>query len=288
MPKNAIERSVQGAGRSRLMRGRRALGALTPVLVVSLAWLASAPAAMATPGGGKSAAAITASFADSCRDFATHSSKDISHVEFHYVDGRVVKDESINSHDYALDGGAGDEIESAIVKSGTTSEQFDCEQSNGAPTARLEIQTPECGDFFAGGLQCEQSLPRTAWTNTSQIPDTGGDGSGFLHWGCGFYSDPSLCSWTFTFRGTGSSDPDHDIASCSLDFGDGTSASGSWGTAPPAQVTHEYLRDASGNTNCNTVVNGATVCAVTLTVTDSAGQSDSDVMRMVFLDQSPG
>jgi hypothetical protein len=273
MPKNAIERSVQGA--------------LTPVLVVSLAWLASAPAAMATPGGGKSAAAITASFADSCRDFATHSSKDISHVEFHYVDGRVVKDESINSPDHAIDGGAGDEIEFAIVKSGTTTQQFDCAPSSAAPTARLEIQTPECFDFFAGGLACFQELPRTAWTSPSQIPDVGGDGSGFLHWLCGL-GDLSLCSWTFTFRGTGSSDPDSDIASWSLDFGDGTSASGSWGTAPPAEVTHEYLRDASGSTNCNTVVNFTSVCVVTLTVTDSAGQSDSETLLMLFLDVSPG
>jgi hypothetical protein len=260
MPEYVIERSVQGAGRlsaeepqriarvtgvgglgSQLVRGRRALKALTPVLVAILAWLVAAPAALATPGGGKSAAAITASFADSCRDFATHSSKDISHVEFHYVDGRVVKDESISSHDYAIDGGAGDEIESAIVKSGTTSEQFDCVQSNSAPTARLEIKTPECGEFFSGGLQCEQSSPRTVWTSTSQIPDTGGQESGFLHWGCGFFSDPSLCSWTFSFRGTDSSDPDSDIATWSLDFGDGTSANGSWDTAPPAEVAHEYV-----------------------------------------------
>jgi hypothetical protein len=257
------------------------------VLVAILAWLVAAPAALATPGGGKSAAAITASFADSCRDFAAHSSKDISHVEFHYIGGRVVKDESINSHDHAIDGGAGDEIEFAIVKSGTTTQQFDCAPSSAAPTARLEIQTPECGDFFAGGLACFQSLPRTAWTSPSQIPNVGGDGSGFLHWLCGL-GDLSLCSWTFTFRGTGSSDPDRDIASWSLDFGDGTSANGSWGTAPPAEVTHEYVHDASGNTNCNTVVNFTTVCVVTLTVTDSAGQSDSETMLMLFLDVSPG
>src|SRR5687768_8375575 len=95
-----------------------------------LAWLAAAPAALAVPGGGNSAATITASFADSCRDFAAHSSKDISHVEFHYVETRVVKDETINSHDYAVDGGAGDEIDFATVKSGTTRQDFDCVQSN--------------------------------------------------------------------------------------------------------------------------------------------------------------
>jgi hypothetical protein len=43
-------------------------------------------------GGSNSAATITASFADSCRDFSAHSSKDISYVEFHYVDGDVVKE----------------------------------------------------------------------------------------------------------------------------------------------------------------------------------------------------
>jgi hypothetical protein len=69
----------------------------------------------------------------------------------------VVKDESISSPDYAIDGGAGGEIVFAIVKSGTTSEQFDCVPSNIALTALLEIQTPlidqmleHCYDFFTG------------------------------------------------------------------------------------------------------------------------------------------
>ena len=261
-----------------------------PKGVIELAILASlvaAPAALAVPGGGNSAATITASFGDSCRDLAAHSSKDISYVDVQYVDGRRVKNEHINSHDHAIDGGAGDEIEFAIVKSGTTTQQFDCAPSNGAPTARLEIKTPEqCHDFFAGGLECEQSLPRTVWTSTSQIPDTGGDESGFLHWGCGFYSDPSLCVWTVTFRGMGSSDPDSDITSWSLDFGDGTSVNGSWST-PPTEVAHEYSLQPSG-VICDSVVNYASVCVITLTVTDSAGQSDSDVMLMVWLNESPG
>jgi hypothetical protein len=256
---------------------RRALKALAVVLVALFAGLAAAPAALATPGGGQSAATITASFADSCRDFATHSSKDISHVEFHYLDGRVVKDESISSPDHAIDGAAGDEIEFAIVKSGTTSEQFDCVRSNGAPTARLEIETPICFDFWGGGLACEQSDPPTVWTRTSDVPDVGGSDSGLFHWVCGFVSDPSLCSYTFTFRGTGSSDPDGDIASWSLDFGDGTSVSGNWGTAPPTEVEHEYPREQAY----------FGLFVITLTVTDSAGQSDSDVLRMVFLDLSP-
>lgn len=272
MPKGVIERIAP---------------APTLAMLAILASLVAAPAAMAVPGGRNSAATITASFGDSCRDLVAHSSKDISYVDVQYVDGRRVKDESINNHDHAIDGGAGDEIEFAIVKSGTTTQQFDCAPSNGAPTARLDIKTPEqCHDFFSGGLECEQSLLRTVWTNTSQIPDTGGDQSGFLTWGCGFFSDPSQCSWTFSFRGVGSSDPDSDIVSWSLDFGDGTSVNGSWST-PPTEVAHEYSLQPSGVV-CDSVVNYASVCVITLTVTDSAGQSDSDVMLMVWLNESPG
>ena len=293
MPEYVIERTVR----------RRALWALTLSLVAIMVWLAAAPAALATPRGGhrgrqqagNSSATITASFADSCRDFAAHSSKDISHVVFHYVDGRVGKDECIRRHDYAVDGGAGDEIEFAIVKSGTTSEQFDCVPSNRAPTARLEIQTPpidqtleHCYDFFSGGLGCEQSSPRTVWTSAGKIPTDGGEESGFFHWGCGAFSDPSLCPLAVRFRGAGSSDPDADITSWSLDFGDGTSLSGNWSAAPPTEIAHEYSRDPSGAIKCAAVVNSiSNVCVITLTVTDSAGQSHSDAMPMVFIDQTP-
>jgi hypothetical protein len=112
---------------------------LTLILVAILAWLAAAPAAQAPPRGRNSAAAITGAFADSCRDFAARSSKDIS--------------------------------------------------------------------------------------------------------------------W-------------------SLHFGDGTSVSGTWSTAPPVEITHQYT--------------GCSPCIVTLTVTDSAGQSASDVIGMVlFLNLAP-
>lgn len=268
MPRHVIERILHGAGL---------------VLAAALPSLVASPLALAAPGGGNSSATITASFADSCRDFSAHSSKDISHVEFHYLDGRVVKDETIASHDYAVDGVAGDEIESAVVKSGTTSEEFACVQSNRAPVARLEIQTPGfgptveyCFDFWAGGLACDQSSPRTAWTAASQVPDTGGNDSGIFHWTCAV--GYSLCPLTITFRGIGSSDPDGDITSWSLDFGDGTSASGSWSTAPPTEVAHTYAD------NCG---DGNALCVITLTVTDSAGQSDSDTLSMYFLDTSP-
>jgi hypothetical protein len=273
MPRDFIERIVQG--------------------VAILAWLAAAPEALAKPRRGNSAATITASFADSCRDLAAHSSKDISHVEFHYVDGRVTKDESIGSQDYVTDGGAGDEIEFVIVKSGTTSEQFDCVQTSRAPTAALEIKTPPidytvdtCYDFWAGGLACEQSSPRTDWTNTSEIPDDGGTQSGIFSWSCGALGDSSACPFTVSFRGTGSSDPDGDISSWSLDFGDGTSVSGSWSAALPIEIAHEYPRDYTSS--CGGVVNSNNnVCVITLTVTDSAGQSHSDTMAMVFIDHTP-
>jgi hypothetical protein len=262
------------------------------VLVAIVASLAVMPVAVAA---GNSAATITASFADSCRVFFAHSSKDISHVEFHYADGRVVKDESITKPDYAFRGGAGDGLSFVIVKSGTTSQQFDCVQINRAPTARLEIKTPtvdqsllHCFDFFAGGLGCEQSSARTDWTATTRIPNNGGDESGIFHWGCGAFSDSSQCSMTMSFRGTRSSDPDGDIVSWSLDFADGASVSGSWSAAPPAEVTHEYVSSATNGFGCSGVFNGiAGVCRITLTVTDSSGQSHSDTLVMTRVDQTP-
>jgi hypothetical protein len=60
----------------------------------------------------------------------------------HYADGRVVKDESIESPDYSIDGDASDEIDSAIVKSGTTTERFDCAASNSPPRRGAGDQDP--------------------------------------------------------------------------------------------------------------------------------------------------
>ena len=276
MPKHVAPWTVPGAG-----------------WVALLAWLSAAPAALAVPGTGNSAATITGSFADSCRDFAAHSSKDISFVELHYAGGGVVKDENINSPDHAIDGGPGDEIDLALVKSGTTIEEFACVPTNTAPEALLEIQTPpvdqvlgHCYDF-SDGLICEQSIPRTAWTGTAQIPDNGDGEPDFFQWGCGGFSDFSQCSLTMRFRGAGSSDPDGDIASWSLDFGDGTAVSGAW-NAPPTEVEHVYPGDLLTGIDCVGVVGTVTnVCVITLTVTDSAGQSDSDTMPMIFLNQSP-
>ena len=272
MSKHLIERTVQGAG-----------------WLAILAGLSGTPAALAHPGHGNRAATIAGSFADSCRDFAAHSNKDISFVELHYASGRVVRRGCIHRHDWSIDGGPGDELDFTKVKSGTTIEEFTCEANDAAPEALVEIQTPpidqtleQCYDFFSGGLACEQSSPRTDWTSAGQIPDDGGTESGLLHWGCGALTDPSLCPPTVSFRGIGSSDADGDIASWTLDFGDGTSISGTW-CAPPAEVAHAY---APGGAGCSSIGNG-NVCVITLTVTDSAGQSASDTMRMVFVDQTP-
>jgi hypothetical protein len=217
--------------------------------------------------GGNSAAAITGSFTDACRDFAAHSGKDISHVEIHYADGRVVKDESTTTPDYAIDGGAGEEIAFAIVKSGTTRERFDCARANTPPTAILEINGP-CGQFADGTLSCDIDQPRSAWTWSRP-------GNGFVLWGC---NDSQFCEGKPTdpgFRGTGSTDPDGDIVTWSIDFGDGTSTGGSWTTDPPSQLVHQYPPFPD-------VVNFSPV-VVTLTVTDASGQTDSDTLQLVFM-----
>jgi hypothetical protein len=162
-----------------------------------------------------------------------------------------------------------------------------CGTPNSPPTALLEINTPpidqtheHCLEFFSGGLACEEASPRTDWTDTSEIPDDGGTESGIFHWVCGgvLACPPTI---TATFRGTDSSDPDNDIVSWSLDFGDGTFASGSWSSDPPADVFHDY---GPGTTSCSGPFG---VCVVVLTVTDAAGQSDSDTMLLGRVDQTP-
>ena len=219
---------------------------------------------------GNSAATITGSFSDSCRRFVAHSSKrgtqvgrDISYVELRYADGRVVRDEAVGDPDYSIDGGTGDEISVAIVKSGTTIEQFDCEANNGPPIAVLEVKLPAgCVLWFAD-------------TNTWACPlDTYGSEAtvwrdvGIVGFGCEF--DPSLCSVTLSFRGTSSADPANDITSWSIDLGDGTSVSGDWTTHPPTEIVVPMTWLQFPRT-------------VTLTVTDSTGQSSADTI-VVFGD----
>ena len=213
------------------------------VLILTLAWSSTAVAR-----DGNSEASIAGTFSDSCRAFQSVSTKDISHVEIHYADGREVKDESIRAVNFSIDGGAGDEIDFAIVKSGTTTEQFLCHAGR-LPVALLEIRTPpECFTAIDGSVFCDWSA-QTTWMNT-----------GFVQFSCG----PTPCSTTISVRGTHSTDPDNDLVSWSIDFGAGTSATGSWST-PPIEVSHVYT-------------DGGFVHTMVLTVTDSVGQTSSDSM----------
>jgi hypothetical protein len=137
-----------------MMRARPwlVLPALTVVVAAMVVVAAASAACTAT---------ITASFSDSCRDFAARSSKDISYVELHYVDGRVAKRERINRRHYSIDGVAGDELDSAVVKSGTTRKTFACPRTNSPPTAILEIFGP-CSTLGDGTLSCDADTPRSA------------------------------------------------------------------------------------------------------------------------------
>ena len=264
--------------------------ALLLALAVAVAWLVAAPMTSAKTDATTSAASITGSFADSCRDFMTHATKfgsqqgkDISHVVIRYADGRVVKDETIDSPDFSVDGGPGAEIDSATVKSGTTSETFVCQRSTDPPTAILEVNTPEgCFTWDDGKVDCAGTEDRTTWTQSTTAL-----GYGLVAFDCGWPNDPScvqhempcgqkdfysLCRITYTFRGTTSTDPDDDIVSWSIDFGDGTFSSGDWATNPPTEVSHEYL------------IHYCPTCTrepATLTVTDSAGHTSSNA-QFVF------
>ena len=258
---------------------------LAVALVATLAWLVQAPAASAAPGGN-SGATITGEFADSCTDFSAHSSKDISHVEIHYADGGSVKDETTTSPDFSI--AADEEIDSVIVKSGTTSETFTCTISNSPPKAVLEIETPPvapgetedldycmfvpASETTPTYLGCFVESPRTAWTHFGTSPDE------YIFWGfCADHPDRYTCetSLEFTFRGTSSSDPDGDLVSWSIDFGDATSASGDWTTDLPTALAHTYSAPFPEP------------FTITLTVTDTAGQSDSETMTMFLVSLNP-
>ena len=244
-------------------RSRTVLAALSLVFAAALA-LAAVAAACPPPGNG--AATITGSFSDGCRDFATSSSKDISSVELHYVDGRVVKRERIDRRHYSIDGVDGDELDFAVVKSGRTRTTFACPSTNSPPTAILEIFGP-CNALGDGTLSCDADVPRSGWIWARP-------GSGVVFWGC---NDDQFCSGTPTdpgFRGISSTDPDGDIVSWSIDFGDGAVTGGSWTANPPAELVHAYPPFPEAF---------AIRPTVTLTVTDSAGQSDSDAMTLAFM-----
>jgi hypothetical protein len=103
-------------------RASVAAAAFGLVMLATLGW---SVAATASPGN--SAASITGSFGDSCRDFSAVSTKDVSHAVIGYVDGRVVKVEGVGAGTYWADGGPGEEIDFVLVKAGTTEDRFECE-----------------------------------------------------------------------------------------------------------------------------------------------------------------
>lgn len=237
---------------------------ITPIAAAALlATLLAPTTAHASPH-----ATITGTFSDSCRDFTAHSSKDISHVLVQYRDGRAVKDETPTSPDYALDGGAGDEVTSVTVKSGTTAQAFTC-QSGSPPVAVLEIRlAPYCSEPFDGShYWCPGGEPNDERTDYVD-PGTLGIDINCL---------PETQCLEVTFRGSNSTDPDNDMATWAIEFGEGTAVTGDWTTAAPTEVTHLY----AGPDPCGSR------CRITLTVTDSGGRSDTDTVEMAFIDGSP-
>ena len=111
---------------------RAAVAALVFVLVATLTWAGAAIA----DSSGNSAATITGSFSDGCRDFtsratrlASQQGKDISYVELHHADGRIVKNETITRPDYAIDGEPGDELD--VAKAGDGGRLLDLRQHFG-------------------------------------------------------------------------------------------------------------------------------------------------------------
>ena len=243
--------------------GRRSpRGALALALASMLVFAVNGLAVSAS-----SATTITGSFSDSCRDFSAHSGKDISHVVIQYVDGRTVKDETIGRRDFSIDGGGGDEIGVAIVKSGTTKATFTCTNTNSPPTAVLEIRTPPLANCHIN----EEPLPLcVGWAERTDWSRPAGGVIGFAFEG-------PFPPMSFDFRGTSSSDPDNDIVSWSIDFGDGTSTSGNWLTEPPTVITHVYAGFD--------VLQG--MPSVTLTVTDGAGQSATNTLMLFVVDITP-
>lgn len=244
--------------------------ALRAAIVALTATLAYAVPAQAGPQ-----ATIIGTFADACRDFTAHSTKDISNVVLHRADGRVVKDEAIAAPDYSIDGGVGDEIVTSVVKSGTTTKRFTCDQGS-APVAVLEIRlSPNCQPY---------TPPSTGepfyWchdgTNNSQRTVFVDPGDLNVQLGC--LPADALC-FAVTFRATNSTDPDGDIAGWSIAFDDGGIAEGGWAATPPDEVTHEY---AAAWQACATAY-----CHITLTVTDSQGRTATDSVGLAFFDITP-
>lgn len=256
----------------RIPRARTAVAAVGALVAVPALVLVPT-----TPAAGSPYATIAGTFGDDCRDFGAQSSKDISHVELRYVDGRVAKDETTTTPHFAIDGDAGDEIAVAVVKSGRTTETFTCGPGDRdhPPSAVLEIRlSPNCQQPYTSDLGetfhwCADGLSnaqRTVWVDPGDVP---------IAIGC--LPGASECL-TLTLRGTGSTDPDGDLATWSIDFGDGTVVAGDWSTTPPAGVDHEYLSYPW----C-----ASTYCPISLTVTDAGGRSATDSVHLAFYDNSP-
>ena len=247
---------IRRSGR-RSIRGALAC-ALSSMLVLAVNGLAVS---------ANSTTAITGTFSDSCRDFTTHSGKDISHVVIQFVDGRSVKNEAVGRRDLSIDGGSGDEIAVATVKAGTTRATFACTNTSRPPTAVLEIRTPPLATCALNNEVhplCLGSAERTDWSRPQ---------GGVI----GFAYEAPFPPMTFEFRGTTSSDPDNDIVGWSIDFGDGTSTSGNWSTEPPTVVTHTYAGFD--------VLSG--MPSATLTVIDGTGESATDTLTLFVVDITP-
>ena len=159
-----------------------------------------------------------------------------------------------------------------------------CAQLDRPPTAVLEIFTPpidlsddppeaSCSpstDADDPHLGCSYHAERTVWTQWGP--------PGRILWAickglqnehCAAYPFDEI-PWTFDFRGSTSSDPDGDLTHWAIDFGDGTSASGSWHTDSPVDLEHTYVtRDFYTDTGYLTL---------TLTVTDAAGHVETDTL----------
>ena len=150
--------------------------------------------------------------------------------------------------------------------------------TNSPPTAILEVKTPACATWPDGLVGCDGRIARTTWTR-SIVPSLGSGSSGSS--AAGPTISPASTTSCPAARRTSTRSarsptpsaaraapiPTTTSSSWSIDFGDGTSASGDWATNPPTEVSHEYL------------IHHCPTCArapATLTVTDSAGQSDSD------------
>ena len=102
-------------------------------VLVALAVTVLNPASAAAGGdpNPKAEAQIALTFGADCTSFTAVSSKDISNVVIQFGDGTVVKDESMNTPQYAYAGSGA--ITSAAVKSGRTVRTFACDPGEPDP-----------------------------------------------------------------------------------------------------------------------------------------------------------